>query len=201
MCNALKLEIMSATTTNKRVNSAANAASTNNTNATKVANALTNEYANVTGRITAVTIPKVIDGRVTISLDCEPFESLDFETGEVIMKTAFGLNTRALVSQVQDKVEAIGVANALAMGRAVNPQIISLSLIGAEIEVTRTFHAKGEKRQESNETYSRDCIVSEIVKVTPHIKPMFENMLNTLLMSKPYLDIVTTGIVRNPFGI
>lgn len=190
-----------ATKTNNRVNSAANAASANNANAANTANATANEYANVIGRITAVTMPKGIDGRVTISLDCEPFESLDFETGEVIMKSAFGLNIRALVNQVQDKVEAIGVANALAMGRAINPQILSLSLIGAEVEVTRTFHAKGETRQESNETYSRDCIVSEIVKVTPHIKPMFENVLNTLVMTNPYQEVVTTGIVKNPFGI
>lgn len=187
------------TKTNNQVNNAANAASANNANANVNANA--NEYANVIGRITAVTMPKGIDGRVTISLDCEPFESLDFETGEVIMKNAFGLNIRALVNQVQDKVEAIGVANALAMGRTINPQILSLSLIGAEVEVSRTFHAKGETRQESNETYSRDCIVSEIIKVIPHIKPMFENVLNTLVMTNPYQEVVTTGIVKNPFGI
>lgn len=46
----------------------------------------TRVYNNVKGNIVAVTLPKGIDGRVTISLDCEPFPSIDFETGEEIVK-------------------------------------------------------------------------------------------------------------------
>ena len=103
-------------------------------------------YPNVKGNIVAITLPKGIDGRVTISLDCEPFTSIDFETGEEITKSGFGMNIRNLVNQIGDKVEAIGLANALAMGRNINPQIVSLALIGASVEVSRTFHEKGTKR-------------------------------------------------------
>lgn len=158
-------------------------------------------YPNVKGNITAVTLPKGIDGRVTISLDCEPFASIDFETGEEITKNGFGINVRNLVNQIGDKVEPIGLANALAMGKSINPQIISLALIGATIDVRRVFHAKGTKREQSDELYSKDCIVSEIVAITPHIKPMFNKVLETLVMTKPYIETVTTGIVANPFGI
>ena len=161
----------------------------------------TRVYNNIKANITAVTLPKGIDGRVTISLDCEPFPSIDFETGEEITKSAFGINIRNLVNQVGEKVEAIGLANALAMGKAINPQIISLSLIGATIEVKRTFHAKGTQREQSDELYSKDCIVSEIVSVTPHVKPMFQKVLETLVMTKPYVESVASGIVANPFGI
>lgn len=161
----------------------------------------TRVYNNVKGNIVAVTLPKGIDGRVTISLDCEPFPSIDFETGEEIVKSAFGINIRNLVNQVGEKVEAIGLANALAMGKSINPQIISLALIGASIEVSRTFHAKGTQREQSEELYSKDCIVSEIVSITPHVKPMFQKVLETLVMSKPYIENVASGIVANPFGI
>lgn len=161
----------------------------------------TRVYNNVKGNIVAVTLPKGIDGRVTISLDCEPFPSIDFETGEEIVKSAFGINIRNLVNQVGDKVEPIGLANALAMGKAINPQIISLALIGASIEVSRTFHAKGTQREQSEELYSKDCIVSDIVAITPHVKPMFQKVLETLVMTKPYIENVASGIVANPFGI
>lgn len=161
----------------------------------------TRVYPNVKGNIVAVTLPKGIDGRVTISLDCEPFTSIDFETGEEITKSGFGINIRNLVNQIGDKVEAIGLANALAMGRNINPQIVSLALIGASVEVSRTFHAKGTKREESDELYSKDCIVSNIVVITPHVKPMFQKVLETMVMTKPYIENVASGIVANPFGI
>lgn len=161
----------------------------------------TKEYANIKGNIIAVTLPKGIDGRVTISLDCEPFPSIDFETCEEIVKSAFGINVRNLVNQIGDKVEAIGLANALAMGKNINPQIISLALIGANVEVKRTFHAKGTQREQSDELYSKDCIVSEIVSITPHVKPMFQKVLETLVMTKPYIENVATGTIKNPFNI
>ena len=157
-------------------------------------------YNNVKGNIVAVTLPKGIEGRITISLDCE-FPSIDFETGEEIVKSAFGINIRNLVNQIGDKVEAIGLANALAMGRNINPQIVSLALIGASVEISRTFHAKGTQREQSEELYSKDCIVSDIVAITPHVKPMFQKVLETLVMTKPYIENVASGIVANPFGI
>ena len=171
------------------------------TSANASAKSETKEYANIKGNITAVTLPKGIEGRVTISLDCEPFPSIDFETGEEIVKSAFGINVRNLVNQIGDKVEPIGLANALAMGKSINPQILSLALIGASIEVSRTFHAKGTQREQSDELYSKDCIVSEIVSITPHVKPMFQKVLETLVMTKPYIESVASGITANPFGI
>ena len=174
------------------------------TSANASANAKSEEtrvYNNVKGNIVAVTLPKGIEGRVTISLDSDPFPSIDFETGEEVVKSAFGFNVRNLVNQIGDKVEPIGLANALAMGKAINPQIISLALIGASIEVSRTFHAKGTQREQSDELYSKDCIVSEIVSITPHVKPMFQKVLETLVMTKPYIESVASGIAANPFGI
>lgn len=161
----------------------------------------TRVYNNVKGNIVAVTLPKGIDGRVTISLDSDPFPSIDFETGEETEKTSFGINIRNLVNQIGEKVEYIALANALAMGKSINPQIISLSLIGASVEVKRVFHAKGTKREKSEELYSKNCIASEIISITPHVKPMFNKVLETLVMTKPFIESLPNGTITNPFGI
>lgn len=162
------------------------------------------ESANVVvvkGNVTNVTLPNAIENRVTISLDCEPFESIDFNTGETIEKTAFGVNISNLVNQVKDSVEAIGLASALAMGQRVNPQIVSLALNGASIVVERTFHKKGDAREVEG-VYERDCWISKITAVTPHIKPSFQAMLDKLVVEKPCItSTVTTKTVLNPFGI
>lgn len=162
------------------------------------------ESANVVvvkGNVTNVTLPNSIENRVTITLDCEPFESIDFNTGESIEKSGFGVNISNLVNQVKDSVEAIGLASALAMGQRVNPQIISLALNGASLVVERTFHKKGDTR-EIEGVYERDCWTSKITAVTPHIKPMFQTMLDKLVMEKPCVTTaVTTKALINPFGI
>lgn len=168
-----------------------------------VANA--NDEVIVKGNITSVTMPKNLGFRVTIGLDCEPFESIDFETGEVITKTAFGINVYNLVNQVGDKVESIGLANALAMGKPINPQIIALALNGASIVAKRVLHHKGEERtfykNGENPLYERDCYVTEITAITPHVKPMFQQMLDKLIMEKPFVEMQNNAVPTNPFGI
>lgn len=158
----------------------------------------------VKGNITAVTMPKNIGFRVTITLDCEPFESIDFETGEVITKQAFGINIYNLVNQVGDKVEPIGLANALAMGKPINPQIVALSLNGASIVAKRVLHHKGEQRayykNGENPLYERDCYITEIVNITSHIKPMFQSMLDKLITEKPFIEPQQV-VLTNPFEI
>ena len=137
------------------------------TRANESANASeTRVYPNITANITAVTMPKNIGGRVTISLDCEPFTSMDFDTGQKVEKTSFGINQRNLINQIAPKVKILKILNARAMGRIINPEIISLVLTDATIEVKRTFHAKGTQRRFTDELYSNDCIVSDIVDIT-----------------------------------
>ena len=160
------------------------------------------EYPNITANITAVTIPKNIEGRVTISLDCDPFISFDFETGQEVEKTYFGINQRNLINQIAPKVKILKLLNARAMGRAINPEIISLSLIDATIEVKRTFHAKGTQRQFTNELYSKDCIVSEIVDIKPHIDKDFLEEIQELKRTQPFVEVKPNIIgITNPFGI
>lgn len=158
-------------------------------------------YPNITANIVAVTMPKNIGGRVTISLDCEPFTSIDFETGQEVEKTSFGINQRNLINQIAPKVKILKILNARAMGRAINPEIISLSLVDATIEVKRTFHAKGTQRQFTNELYAKDCIVSEIVDIKPHIDKDFMEEIQELKRTQPFVEVKPNISVGNPFGI
>ena len=159
-------------------------------------------YPNIVANITAVTMPKNIEGRVAISLDCEPFSSIDFETGQEVEKTSFGINQRNLINQIAPKVKILKLLNARAMGRAINPEIISLALIDATIEVKRTFHAKGTPRQFTNELYAKDCIVSEIINIKPNIDKDFMEEIQELKRTQPFVEVKPNVIgIANSFGI
>ena len=159
-------------------------------------------YPNIVANITAVTMPKNIEGRVTISLDCEPFTTIDFETGQEVEKTYFGINQRNLINQIAPKVKILKLLNARAMGRAINPEIISLALIDATIEVKRTFHAKGTPRQFTNELYAKDCIVSEIINIKPNIDKDFMEEIQELKRTQPFVEVKPNIIgIANSFGI
>lgn len=142
------------------------------------------EYENVKGRITKVMIPDAKDARLTFVLNVE-FLTIDAKDGKEKATNMFGLNIYNVVNQVADFVDYIQLADTIGMGGMVNPQIIALALTNAEVEIAREFHRKGEKREHTDDVYANDCIVTKIVSVTPHIKPMFESMLQTLITTMP----------------
>lgn len=156
------------------------------------------EVNTINATITKVMLPQGTDERITFVLDKE-FTTIDFSTGEEKTTNMFGLNIYAIVNQVGQYVPEIQLADTLAMGKCVNPQIIALALTNAEIVVKREEHEQGEKRKNSNELYARDCITSEIVKVKTNIKPIFAQMLMQVVTTAP--AIVKTAAVPNPFGM
>ena len=156
------------------------------------------ESNTITAKVTKVMLPQGTDERITFVLDKE-FTTIDFATGEEKTTNMFGLNIYAVVNQVGQHVPEIQLADTLAMGKCVNPQIIALALTNAEIIVKREEHEQGEKRKNSNELYARDCITSEIVKVKTNIKPIFAQMLMQVVTTAP--AIVKAAAVPNPFGM
>lgn len=152
----------------------------------------------IKGTITKVMLPQGTDERITFVLNKE-FTTIDFTTGEEKTTNMFGLNIYAVVNQVGQYVPEIQLADTLAMGKCVNPQIIALALTNAEIVVKREEHEQGEQRKNSNELYARDCITSEIVKVKTNIKPIFSQMLMQIVTTAP--AIVKAAAVPNPFGM
>lgn len=156
------------------------------------------ENNTITATITKVMLPQGTDERITFVLNKE-FTTIDFSTGEEKTTNMFGLNIYAVVNQVGQYVPEIQLADTLAMGSCVNPQIIALALTNAEIVVKREEHQQGEQRKNSNELYARDCITSEIVKVKTNIKPIFAQMLMQVVTTAP--AVVKAAAVPNPFGM
>ena len=156
------------------------------------------ENNTITATVTKVMLPQGTDERITFVLNKE-FTTIDFATGEEKTTNMFGLNIYAVVNQVGQYVPEIQLADTLAMGKCVNPQIIALALTNAEIVVKREEHEQGEKRKNSSELYARDCITSEIVKVKTNIKPIFAQMLMQVVTSAP--AIVKAAAIPNPFGM
>lgn len=152
----------------------------------------------ITGTITKVMLPEGNDERVSFVLDKE-FNTIDFKTGEVKKTNIFGLNIYAVVNQVGQFVSYIQLADALAMGKMINPQIISLSMLNAQVTIKRETHRENEQRKNSNELYSRDCITSEFTDVKPNVKPIFEQMLMKIVTTAP--AIVKAPAIPNPFGM
>lgn len=164
----------------------------------KAENVETEENNTISATITKVMLPQGTDERITFVLNKE-FTTIDFATGEEKTTNMFGLNIYAVVNQVGQYVPEIQLADTLAMGKCVNPQIIALALTNAEIVVKREEHEQGEKRKNSNELYARDCITSEIIKVKTNIKPIFAQMLMQVVTTAP--AIVKAAAVPNPFGM
>lgn len=198
------------TTTTATTTATANATTTATANATTNAQAQqavdeikaeeieAEENNTITAIVTKVMLPQGTDDRITFVLNKE-FTTIDFTTGEEKTTNMFGLNIYAVVNQVGQYVPEIQLADTLAMGKCVNPQIIALALTNAEIVVKREEHQQGEQRKNSNELYARDCVTSEIIKVKTNIKPIFAQMLMQLVTTAP--AIVKAAAVPNPFGM
>lgn len=158
----------------------------------------TSEPEVISGTITKVMLPEGNDERVSFVLDKE-FETIDFKTGEVKRTNIFGMNIYAVVNQVGPFVSYIQLADALAMGKMINPQIISLSMLNAEVKIKREDHEAGEKRKNTEDIYARNCKTTDFVNVKPNIKPIFEQMLMQLISTAP--AIVKAPAIPNPFGM
>lgn len=156
------------------------------------------EGEEIEGTIIKTMLPEGSDDRMSFVLDKE-FDTIDFTTGEVKRTNIFGMNIYAVVNQVAQFVPYIQLADALALGKMVNPQIISLSMNGANVKLKRVLHNQGEQRRNTSDVYARTCKTTEFVKVKPNIKPIFEQMLNQLIATAP--AIVKKAAIPNPFGM
>lgn len=155
----------------------------------------------ITGTITKVMLPEGNDERVSFALDRE-FDTIDFKTGEVKKTNIFGMNIYAVVNQVGQFISYIQLADALSMGKMINPQIIALSMLNSQVAIKRENHEAGEKRKMSADVYARNCKTTDFVTVKPNIKPIFEQMLMTLITTAPtMIKDDKKNNTPNPFGM
>lgn len=174
---------------------------TTTTSANKTAKKVENKVKDylLNAKITKVMLSQG-DNRVTFVLNTE-FDGFD-QNGQQVKTNMFGTNIYNLVNEVGQQVPYLQLADSLAMGAPINPQIVSLSMINADIEVQRVFKAKGEEREtEGTGVYSNDCFVTRFKKVTTHINKVFESVLTDLVMNKPTAQSTPSVATANPFNI
>ena len=151
-------------------------------------------------KVVKVMTPQANEDRITFVTDKE-FESIDYITGDTIQTNMFGINIYNAVNQLRDKCPEIQLADTLAMGAMVNPQLIALIMTNAEITIKREFKSADAIREfTDNETYGRDCWKTTIVGCKTNIHPMFMSMIADLIKNKPAV-VKTVGIVNSPFNI
>ena len=152
----------------------------------------------------SATITKVMqsqsDGRVSFVLD-KTFAGYS-RSGEETETQILGTNVYNLVNEVGAQVPELQLAEALCLGKPINPQIVALVLTNATIEVVREFKQRGEERQnaENGEVYSNDCFVTRFKKVKTHINQLFAKHIQTLLATQPS-DPTAALVIANPFNV
>lgn len=150
----------------------------------------------ITAKVLAVL--KTEDGRMRVITD-KGFITIDYKTEKEEETNSFSLNQFNLVQQIGEQIPILHMANTMAMGEQLNPQIIALCMTGADIVFLREFHAKGESRKETNDAYSKDCYTTNITKVVPHISEAANMMIMQLISTK--LTLPKVAIIPNPFGL
>ena len=145
-----------------------------------------------------LSVLKAEDGRMRIITDKE-FVTIDYKTEKEEETTGFSLNPFNLLQQVCEYIPILKMANTMAMGEQLNPKIIALALVDADITYLREFHAKGESRKETNDAYSKNCYTTDITKVVPHISEAANMMIMQLISTQ--LTLPKAGTIPNPFGL
>lgn len=150
----------------------------------------------VTAKVTAVL--KTEDGRMRIITD-KGFITIDYKTEQKEETNSFSLHPFNLLQQIGEQIPILNMANTMAMGEQLNPQIIALALVGADITFLREFHAKGENRKETKDAYSKDCYTTTITRIVAHISEAVNMMIMQLISTK--LTLPKVAIIPNPFGL
>lgn len=124
------------------------------------------------------------------------FETINNQSGEYVVTSSFSKNIREVINQVAKFVPELQLAEVLAMGQMVNPLIISLAMVNADVVVDRTIKHKGDEREYKingvTQKYDNDAYLTTFVKVKPNINPLFATQLEKLIATQPAMVTVAT---------
>ena len=145
------------------------------------------------------------NARVTFELDGEPFKSFDFKTGEEIKTNTFSLDIANVGLQLTDLVEEFQIADSYLLGANLPPALISFVLRGAKVDINRIYKEKGEKRENSEDTYTANIYKSVITKVNPNISARanaeIDKILNRIADEASKPQKVETTKTTTTFGL
>ena len=151
-----------------------------------------------------VKIAKVIagnyDNRVAFVIEGTPIAGFN-DSNEEAAVTTFGLNVNELCNQVRQQVPELAMFETAAMGKRINPQVVAFIFQDADLQIERIYKEKGEERETGNsgDTYSANCFVTKIKKVTTHINQMAQALLQQMLIQSVQQSM--QPVAANPFNI
>lgn len=145
------------------------------------------------------------NSRIVFELDGEPFKSFDFKTGEEIQTNKLSLNIANVGLQLVDKVEEFSIADNYLLGANLPPSLIAFVLKGAKVNINRIFKKKGEKRENSNDTYTDDIFKSVFTDVNTNISARanaeIDKILNRIADEATKPQKVETTKTMTTFGV
>lgn len=178
---------------------------TNNVNASNENNEeVINDTIEISGKVLSISTYKDDEKRITFNLDCEPFAAFD-KDNKPTMSTSFSEATRSVVAECAKFIPELQLASTLALGKTLNPQIVALCLLGADITSIRELRKKGTPTRAAElgtrvgEVYEDDTWTNAIIKVRPNINPIFQphimKLIETALVAK-----TATVVTSNPYA-
>lgn len=160
----------------------------------------------ISAKIVSIGLHPKDESRYLVTLSQE-FDSYN-EKGEPTKSSTFGINYYNLQKQLTEISQEFAMASAMALGQRINRQIVALLLNGANVEITRTFKAKGEEREyqregEAIKVYENDTYTSHFDKATLAPSQLALGLVQQLMLTKPTDTIVTAVATQatqfNPF--
>lgn len=139
------------------------------------------------------------DRQLNITLDTE-IDKFDIKAKEIIKSNVLVKRLKSVTEDVTNCVPAIRRVVRRAMGKQINPVLLSIVLENADVKLIGTYHHENTKREfdgsTENDTYTSDCWVYRIAEVTTHLTNDDLQDFDEVRKEEPYL--VTTATAQLP---
>ena len=160
-------------------------------------NSENNSVIKVTGKVINVVMSDTLK-RVGIVLD-KTFKGFN-QNDEEIETDTFRFNLYTAAKQFAPFILQVKMAQALSLGKPIQPELLALVLTNANITIERTLREKGEQRDtdDENDVFEKDTWTTKVVACTPNIDPSFAPMIAEYIKPAPK---ASQTININPFAV
>ena len=178
----------------------------NNLNQVIMANSKENQVTRpedgATCEITAkvLRVENVFDDRqLNITLNTE-IEKFDIKAKEMVKSNVLVKRLKSVTEDVATCVPTIRRVVRRAMGKQINPVLLSIVLENADIKMVGVYHHENTKREfdgaTESDVYTSDCWVYRITEVTTHLTNEDLQDFDEVRKEEPYL--VTAAVAQLP---
>lgn len=136
------------------------------------------------------------DRQLNITLDTE-IDKFDIKARAIIKSKVLVKRLKSVTEDTANCVPAIRRVVRRAMGKQINPVLLSIVLENADVKLIGTYHHENTKREfdgaTESDTYTSDCWVYRIAEVTTHLTDEDLQDFDEVRKEEPYLVTATTA--------